>query len=103
MYSENEYLLSFAGRYGDFFYSWTEFNASVIKNIKLGLVAQSLRLYKTKFDVQKGVYTEYSIGKFSFDAYFFNPFSKYDFYTAAVNYDFKIDDLYQLNVLYGKN
>ncbi len=88
LYSENEYLLSFAGKYGNFFYSWSQLSMPVIKNLSIGLVAQSLRFYKTKFDIQKGVYSEYITGKFLFDAYYFNPISKYAFYTAAINYNF---------------
>lgn len=88
LYSENEYLFSFAGKYGNFFYSWTELNVETIKNLKAGLAAQTLRFYKTNFDIQKGFYGEYETGRFLFDAYYFNPFSKYDFFTAAVNYNF---------------
>ena len=60
----------------------------VIKNLSAGLAAQTLRFYKTKFAIQKGVYAEYTTGKFLFDAYYFNPVSKYSFYTVAINYNF---------------
>ncbi len=88
LYSENEYLISFAGRYGDFFYSWSQLSASVTKNVSAGLAAQTLRFYQTKFDVQKGPYLEFTTGHFLFDAYCFNPFTSSVFYTAAINYNF---------------
>lgn len=87
-YSENEYMLSFKGKDNYFFYSWTELNALTIKNLKAGVLAQSLQWYKTKFDVQRGIYAEYSLGKFTFDFYYFNPFTGFDFAMAAVSFDF---------------
>ena len=88
LYSENEYLLSFAGKHGDFFYSWSQLSTSTIKNLSLGLAAQTLRFYQTDFDIQKGFYGEYTTGKFLLDGYYFNPFSKFSFYSIAVNFNF---------------
>ena len=87
-YSENEYMIAFGGKEDDFFYSWTQLSASVFKNVSAGVSAETLKLYKTKFDVQKGVYAEYAPGKFLFDVYYFNPFSSYNYVVASVAFNF---------------
>lgn len=88
LYSENEYMLDFKGKENYFFYSWTELNAQLLKNLKAGVLAQSLRWYKTQFDVQRGVYAEYSLGQFTFDVYYFNPFTGFNFTMAAMSLEF---------------
>jgi len=88
LYSENEYMFDFTGKEGNFFYSWTQLGDTIIKNMQAGVAAESFRLYKTKFDVQKGVYLEYNLGKFLFDVYHFNPFSKYNYTVASIAYNF---------------
>ena len=88
LYSENEYLLDFKGRENNFFYSWTQLCAGIFKNFQAGIVAESLRLYKTKFDIQKGVYAEYAPGNFIVDVYCLNPFSKYNYWVASVSFQF---------------
>lgn len=87
-YSENEYMLNLKGKDNNFFYSWTEINALIVKNIKAGVLAQSLRWYNTKFDVQRGIYAEYSLGKFTLDFYYFNPFTRFNFAMAAASLEF---------------
>ncbi len=87
-YSENEYMLSFNGKEDNFFYSWTQLSTDIFKNAQAGVLAQTLRWYKTSFDIQRGVYAEYSVGNFTFDAYYFNPFTKYDFAVASVTVNF---------------
>ena len=88
LYSENEYMLDFKGKEDYFFYSWTQLSTQTFKNVSAGVLAQSLRLYKTKFDVQRGIYAEYSKGKFTFDFYYFNMFTDYHFAMAAANFNF---------------
>lgn len=87
-YSENEYMFDFKGQTDDYFYSWTELNRQVFKNINVGVIAESLRWYKTNFNVQRGVYAEYNIGSFTFDAYYLNPFTNSGFgvITAIVSF-----------------
>jgi hypothetical protein len=88
LYSENEYLFDFKGKENNFFYSWTQLGDTVIKNVQVGVAEESIRLYKTKFAVQKGLYIEYNLGKFLFDVYHFNPFSKYNYTVASVSFNF---------------
>lgn len=87
-YSENEYLFDLKGKENNFFYSWTQVGDTIIKNMQAGVAAESFRLYKTKFAVQKGVYLEYALGNFLFDVYHFNPFSKYNYTVATVSFQF---------------
>lgn len=87
-YSENEYMLSFKGKEDNFFYSWTQLSASMFKNTQAGVLAQSLRWYKTEFDIQRGIYAEYAPGNFTFDFYYFNLFTNSDFAVASVTYTF---------------
>ncbi len=88
LYSENEYMLDFKGRENYFFYSWTQLSAQTLKNIQVGVLAQSLRWYKTKFDIQRGIYAEYNIGSFTFDAYYFNLFTSSDFAIVSACFAF---------------
>jgi hypothetical protein len=88
LYSENEYVLDVKGRENYFFYSWSQLSAQIFKNIQVGVLAQSLRWYKTKFDFQRGVYIEYNIGSLSFDAYYFNLFTNSDFAIVSANFNF---------------
>jgi len=88
LYSENEYMLDFKGKENYFFYSWTQLSVQVFKNVSTGVLAQSLRWYQTKFDVQRGLYAEYTTGKFTFDFYYFNPFTDYHFIIASANISF---------------
>ncbi len=86
LYSENEYMLDFKGKENYFFYSWTEFNAQIFKNTRAGILAQSLRWYKTKFALQHGIYAEYNTGSFTFDIYYFNPFSNFSFTIVSASF-----------------
>ena len=88
LYSENEYVLDFRGREDYFFYSWTELSAQIFKNTQAGIVAQSLRWFKTKFNIQRGMYAEYNTGSFTFDAYYFNPFTNSDFAIVSASFAF---------------
>ena len=88
LYSENEYMLDFKGKENYFFYSWSELSAQIFKNTQAGVLAQSLRWYKTKFDIQRGIYAEYRIGSFTFDAYYFNLFTNSDFAIISANFAF---------------
>lgn len=87
-YSEGEYLLDFKGKGNYFFYSWTQLGANIFKNLQAGAITESLRWYQTKLAVQKGVYAEYATGRFLFDFYYFNPFSKYTYVVCSVSFEF---------------
>jgi hypothetical protein len=86
LYSENEYVLNFKGKENNFFYSWTQLSAQIFKNTQAGVLAQSLRWYQTKFDVQRGIYAEYNAGNFTFDVYYFNPFTNFNFAIVSASF-----------------
>ena len=88
LYSENEYMLDFKGKDNYFFYSWTQLSAQIFKNTQAGILAQSLRWYQTKFDVQRGIYAEYNTGSFTFDVYHFNPFTSFNFTIVSASFAF---------------
>ena len=88
LYSENEYMLNFQGYKNDYFYSWTQFNRDVLKNVKAGVLAQSLRWYKTNFAIQRGIYAEYNKSLFTFDIYYFNLFTSSHFMMASASINF---------------
>jgi hypothetical protein len=88
LYSENEYMLDFKGRENHFFYSWTQFSGQIFKNTQAGILAQSLRWYQTKFDVQRGLYAEYNTGSFTFDVYYFNPLTDFNFVIVSASFGF---------------
>ena len=87
-YSEGEYLLDFKGKENYFFYSWTQLGANFLKNLQAGAITESLRWYQAKLAVQKGAYAEYATGKFLFDLFYFNPFSKYTYVVSSVSFEF---------------
>ncbi len=90
LYSENEFMLDFKGRENYFFYSWTQFSGEIFKNTQAGVLAQSLRWYQTKFNVQRGIYAEYNTGKFTFDIYHFNPLTNFNFTIVSASFEFLI-------------
>ena len=74
LYSESEYVFDFSGNENNFLYTWGELAIS-LGSFRTGLSYQRTLLYQTDFDLQRGVFAEYSIGKFTAGAYYFNPFS----------------------------
>ncbi|HEY6978320.1 MAG TPA: hypothetical protein VH396_18610 [Chitinophagaceae bacterium] len=87
-YSESEYLINFAERENNFFYTWSELAVSPFDFLRTGISAQKTRLYETGLDVQRGIFAEYSFRKLTAGVYYFNPFSSDNFVTAALSIDF---------------
>lgn len=87
-YSESEYLVSFAGKENNFFYTWSELAVSPLDKLRTGISIQRTRLYQTDRDVQGGIFAEYSFWKLTAGMYYFNPFSKNDFVIASLSMDF---------------
>lgn len=87
-YSESEYLVDFAVRENNFFYTWSELGVSPFDFLRTGITAQKTRLYQTGLDVQRGIFAEYSFWKLTAGAYYFNPFSKDNFVIASLSMDF---------------
>ena len=74
-YSESEYVVDFAGKENNFFYTWTELAITPFKNFRTGISANRTRLYQTDLEVEKGIFTQYSFWKLTAGLHYFNPFS----------------------------
>ena len=86
-YSESEYVFDFSGKENNFLYTWGEL-AINIKSFRTGLSWQRTLLYQTDYDIQHGVFAEYSFGKLTAGAYYFNPFSGEDVVIISLGIDF---------------
>jgi hypothetical protein len=87
-YSESEYLIDFAGKEYNYFYTWSELAVSPFYFLRTGISAQRTRLYQTGLDVQRGIFAEYSFSKLTAGVYYFNPFSKDNFVIVSFTVDF---------------
>ena len=86
-YSESEYVFDFSGQENNFLYTWGEL-AINIKSFRTGLSWQRTLLYQTDYEIQHGVFAEYSFGKLTAGAYYFNPFSNDDVVIISLGIDF---------------
>ena len=87
-YSESEYIIDFAGKENNFFYTWSELAVSPFNFLRTGISAQRTRLYQTDHDVQRGIFAEYSFRKLSAGVHYFNPFLKDDFIIVSLSINF---------------
>lgn len=72
LYSETEYVFD-AGSADDFLYTWSELAVSPVEWFRAGLAVQRTKVYKTDFDIQRGVFVGFSYKKAAFSAYVFDP------------------------------
>ncbi|WP_275825411.1 hypothetical protein [Paraflavitalea sp. CAU 1676] len=75
-YAESEYVIDFSGKESRFFYTWGELAFSPVRSLRTGISYQKTLLYQTGFDVQRGLFAEYSFYRLTSSGYFFNPFTK---------------------------
>jgi hypothetical protein len=87
-YSESEYLVDFAGKEYNYFYTWSELAVSPFYFLRTGISAQRTRLYQTGLDLQRGIFAEYSFRKLTAGVHYFNPFSKDNFVIVSFAVDF---------------
>jgi hypothetical protein len=87
-YSESEYLVDFASKENNFFYTWSELAVSPTDKLRTGLSIQRTKLYQTGFDIQRGIFAEYSFWKLTAGLYYFNPFSSSNFVIASLSAEF---------------
>lgn len=87
-YAESEYVFDFRGRESNFYYVWSELGVSPFKTLRAGITVQRTKLYKTRFDVQKGIFGSYGIKDFKPSVYYFNPGSAHHFFVFALEYTF---------------
>ena len=87
-YSESEYVIDFAGKENNFFYTWTEFAITPFKNFRTGISGNRTRLYQSDLEVQKGIFAQYSFWKLTTGLHYFNPFSDDNFLIATLSIEF---------------
>ena len=71
--SEGEYVFDAGERSDSFFYTWSEFGWTPLSWLRVGLVAQRTKVYKTDFEIQRGVLVGIAYKDASFTTYVFNP------------------------------
>ncbi len=87
-YSESEYLFDFSGKENNFLYTWGELGITPFNSFRTGFSYQRSKLYQSKFEIQRGVFAEYQIWKFTAGVYYFDPFSTDQFVIASLSFDF---------------
>lgn len=87
-YSESEYVLDYESSENNFFYTWSELAISPLENFRTGFSANRTRLHQTGKDIQHGIFAQYSIGKITGGAHYFNPFTEDYFFIATLGVEF---------------
>ncbi|MEO6456367.1 MAG: hypothetical protein ABIN97_19980 [Ginsengibacter sp.] len=83
--AESQYALSFEGREADFFYNWSEIGYQVTDHIYTGLALQLTHLYKATNSWEFGIMTGFSINKWTFPVYIFNPAGNNRYFVLGIN------------------
>jgi hypothetical protein len=86
--SQSEWVFDFSGKEGNFIYTYLQLGVSVTDHFGLGFTAQRTRLYQTSFDLQRGIFAQYSFWKLNTSLSYFNPFSTSYFFVAILSIDF---------------
>jgi len=71
--SEGEFVIVPDDIPGSFFYNWSELSVAPTSWLRLGMVTQRTRAYRTERDIQRGILVGLSYKKLSFTTYVFNP------------------------------
>ena len=87
-YSETEYVIDFASGENNFLYTWGEIGVSPFDRFRTGVSYQRTKLYQSPFEVQRGIFAEYQVWKFTIGAYYFDPFVDGQYVIASLSYDF---------------
>ena len=88
LYSEGEYVFDTGDSAGSFFYTWSELTLAPVDWFRFGLVAQRTKVYKTDFDVQRGLLVRFTYKKVDLSGYVFNPDADKPTYVLAVSVNF---------------
>ena len=87
-YAETEYVFDLESKEGNFFYMYSELAIRPIKSIRTGLITQRTKLFETKFEINRGLFAEYYLGRFRIGIFYFNPFSSANFWIPSFSVDF---------------
>lgn len=84
--AQSQYTFSVEDRKADFFYSWSETGYEIWNWLSVGMAIQQTHLYDTKFELgDPGVVVGFSIGKWEFPLYGFNPFDSNRYFVLGIN------------------
>jgi hypothetical protein len=86
--SQSEWVIDFAGKEGNYIYTYLQLGATVFDKLELGFAAQRNRLYETGYDIQRGVFAQYTLWKINAGLTYYNPFSSGYFLVAILSIDF---------------
>jgi hypothetical protein len=87
-YSESEYVFDLEGKENDYFYTWTQLGITPFRNFRTGTAMSRTRIYQSEFEIQKGIFAEYSLNKATVGCHYFNPFSNEYFVIATLSIEF---------------
>ena len=73
LYSEGEYLFDTRDSSASFFYNWSELTLAPAEWLRIGVVTQRTRAYRTDRDLQRGLLAGLSYRGVTFTTYVFNP------------------------------
>jgi hypothetical protein len=73
LYSEGEYVFDFSGSEGNFFYNWSELTVSPAEWVRLGIVTQRTRLYRSDREINRGLLAGFTYGRVTLTGYVLNP------------------------------
>jgi len=71
--SETEYVIDTGDSADSFLYTWSELEVAPAAWCRFGLVVQRTKVYKTEFDIQRGLFAGVSYKSLDVTAYVFNP------------------------------
>ena len=73
LYSETEFVFDASDSADNFLYTWSELEVAPVEWCRFGIVVQRTKVYKTDFDIQRGVFAGVSYKGAAITAYVFNP------------------------------
>ena len=73
LYSDGEYVFDTHDSSESFFYTWSELSYSPLEWFRAGVVIQRTKVYKTDFDIQRGLFVGFTFKHLDFTVYVLNP------------------------------
>ena len=71
--TEGEYVFDTRDSSASFFYNWSELSISPLDWFRVGPAIQRTKLYRSDFDVQRGLLVGFAYKRVDFTTYIFNP------------------------------
>ncbi len=87
-YAETEYVIDLNESSDSFLYGWSEFSLYPVERLRVGVVLQRTRVFRTPRDVQRGLLAGIAIGRLEGAVYFFNPGSSDHYYVISAGVSF---------------